>query len=115
MPRTKAVVRNLPPDQDASSFFASVDASGFDGTTCAYRDFVQGKRKTRVVIPSVAHVGFDTERALFDFAAAFDARAYDDAFGGEWRARVEYAPYQKIPRLKPRLDKREGTIERDAD
>lgn len=32
----------------------------------------------------------------------------------EWRARVEYAPYQKTPRGKTHRDKREGTIERDA-
>ena len=32
----------------------------------------------------------------------------------EWRARVEYAPYQKTPRGKQHRDKREGTIGKDA-
>ena len=98
-PPTKTRRRSSPP---------STRAGSTDGITTRVLRFPWTKSR-------YAHVGFDTERALFDFAAAFDARAYDDAFGGEWRARVEYAPYQKIPRLKPRIDKREGTIERDAD
>lgn len=35
--------------------------------------------------------------------------------GREYRATVEYAPYQKVPRGKPRRDRREGTIEKDRE
>jgi hypothetical protein len=49
-------------------------------------------------------------------AAAISGRPYlEDDDGRGLRAAVEYAPYQKVPRGKPRRDRREGTIEKDPE
>ena len=130
MPRTKAVIRNLPPDLPETSFREAVDAAGFAGRY-GWFDYVPGKVKPKLVIPSVAYVALADEPALVAFGAAFNGRGFthvpptppdgEDAPPPpvdppkEYRATVEYAPWQKTPRAKPRRDRREGTLERDPE
>ena len=75
MPRTKAVIRNLPPDLPETSFREAVDAAGFAGRY-GWFDYVPGKVKPKLVIPSVAYVQFADEPALFAFGAAFNGRGF---------------------------------------
>ena len=130
MPRTKAVIRNLPPDLPETSFREAVDAAGFAGRY-GWFDYVPGKVKPKLVIPSVAYVALADEPALVAFGAAFNGRGFthvpptppdgEDAPAApveppkEYRATVEYAPWQKTPRARPRRDRREGTLERDPE
>ena len=50
MPRTKAVIRNLPPDLPETSFREAVDAAGFAGRY-GWFDYVPGKVKPKLVGP----------------------------------------------------------------
>lgn len=114
-PRTKVVVRNLPPDLPEEAFKDAVDSAGFRGRY-GWFDYVQGKAKTKLTTPSIAYVNFADEASLFDFSGSFGGRRFADDKGKEWRIAVEFAPYQKCPRVnKPRRDRREGTIEKDRD
>jgi len=116
MPRTKVVVRNLPPDLSEQVFVEAVSSAGFAvGARVGWADYTQGKAKTKLTTPSVAHLNFADEAALFDFSARFGGGVFADQSGREYRATVEYAPYQKVPRGKPRRDRREGTIEKDPE
>ena len=63
---------------------------------------------------TTAYLHFSNEEALFGLFSKLDGHKFIDAKGREYRALIEYAPYQKIPRKKV-IDKREGTIEKDAD
>ena len=115
MPRTKVVIRNLPPDLPEETFRETVDAAGFKGRY-GWFDYVRGKAKTKLTTPSVAYLSFVDEGSLFDFSGSFGGRRFAaDEDGKEYRAAVEYAPYQKVPRGKPRRDRREGTIEKDKE
>ena len=119
MPRTKVVVRNLPPDLSMAAFVAAVDEVGFPAGRRTWHDYVPGKAKAKLVTPSVAYVGLVDEAAVFDFNGAFAGRCFADDKGKEWRATVEYAPYQRVPRGKAKLrhehQRREGTIEKDRE
>ena len=116
MPRTKVVVRNLPPDLAEETFREAVDASGFRGRY-GWFDYVRGKTKVKLTTPTIAYINFADEGSLFDFSGSFAGRTFADEDGKEYRATVEYAPYQKVPRVrgKPRRDRREGTIEKDKE
>ena len=79
----------------------------------------------------MAYVALADEPALVAFGAAFNGRGFthvpptppdgEDAPPApveppkEYRASVEYAPWQKTPRARPRRDRREGTLERDPE
>ncbi|EEB97263.1 hypothetical protein MPER_03460, partial [Moniliophthora perniciosa FA553] len=58
-------------------------------------------------IPSRAYVAFKTEEQLTTFHREYD--------GNESQAVVEFAPYQKVPSDKKKLDARNATIEQDED
>ena len=119
-----------PPDLPETSFREAVDAAGFAGRY-GWFDYVPGKVKPKLVIPSVAYVALADEPALVAFGAAFNGRGFthvpptlpdgEDAPAApveppkEYRATVEYAPWQKTPRARPRRDRREGTLERDPE
>jgi len=49
---------------------------------------------------------------VFAFKQAFDGHLFVGAKGSQFRASVEYAPYQKTPTLTPKKDARDGTIEK---
>lgn len=60
-----------------------------------------------------AYVATKTEaqaRAVID---AMNGHVFVDEEGTSHQIIVDFAPYQKIPRLRPRRDVREGTIEQD--
>ena len=75
MPRTKVVVRNLPPDLPESAFRDAIDEAGFSGRY-GWFDYARGKVKARAVVPSVAWVAFPDEATLFEFATAMHGRAF---------------------------------------
>ena len=95
MPRTKVVVRNLPPDLPEETFREAVDAAGFRGRY-GWFDYVRGKVKVKLTTPTVAYINFADEGSLFDFSGDFAGRKFADEDGKEYRATVEYAPYQKV-------------------
>ena len=48
------------------------------------------------------------------FSQAYDGHTFRDKAGNESRAVVEFAPYQKLPSEKKKVDSRAGTIEQGA-
>ena len=47
---------------------------------------------------------------VYAFKQAFDGHLFVGAKGNQYRATVEYAPFQKTPTLAPKKDTRDGTI-----
>ena len=114
MPRTKVVVRNLPPGLPESAFKEAVDKGGFQGRY-GYFDYVPGKVKPKLTTHSICYVNFKDEPALFEFSGSFNGHVFVDDKGAQFKSSVEYAPFQKVPKAKPRKDRREGTIEKDQE
>ena len=79
-PRTKVVVRNLPPGLTSSAFLVAMERAGFVGKEkVRWWDYVQGKAKLSLVVPSVAYVDFADELVLKEFASVFGGRAFEVA------------------------------------
>eukprot|EP00727_Mastigamoeba_balamuthi_P014039 m51a1_g9258 hypothetical protein (267) ;mRNA; f:55245-56612 len=111
-PKTKVAVRDLPPTLTAEAFRALLDESFRDAYD--YLFFIPGSVTLRKSKKSKALVNFKDPKTVFAFAEKFNGHAFIDNKGKEDRARVEFAPSQKVcpPRKK---DKREGTLESDPD
>ena len=62
---------------------------------------------------SRAYINFRTLPSLLAFSKAFDNHAFIDSKGTEYRAVVEFAPSQRLPKLKKRKDAKQGTIAGD--
>jgi len=117
-PKTKLVVRHLPPDLTEANFRASLTAA------CPYEwedeiswfYYVQGQTSDFATVAlSRAYISFQTLPALFDFSDAVNGRVFPDSKGKEFVALVEYAASQKLPKSsKPRHNPKDGTIESDA-
>ncbi|GHJ88207.1 hypothetical protein NliqN6_4609 [Naganishia liquefaciens] len=119
-PRLKLVIRRLPPTIPEDIFWRSV-APWVDEGKSTWRRWYQGKKADDSVrqhrVFSRAYVMMADFDKLRDFAAAFDGHVYRGKDGGEYQAVVEYAPSQKIPsqKSKPRVDARQGQIDKDPD
>ncbi|KAJ6585295.1 Smg-4/UPF3 family-domain-containing protein, partial [Mycena capillaripes] len=66
-------------------------------------------------IPSRAYIAFKTEEQLAQFSREYDGHLFRDKAGNESYAVVEFAPYQKVPPEKKKIDARSGTLEKDED
>jgi len=76
-PRTKVVVRNLPPGLSRSAFLDAIASAGFAGKDkVRWFDYVQGKAKPKLLVPSVAYVDLVDAQTVRAFADAFHGRAF---------------------------------------
>ena len=76
-PRTKVVVRNLPPGLSRSAFLDAVASAGFAGKDkVRWFDYVQGKAKPKLLVPSVAYADLVDAQTVRAFADAFHGRAF---------------------------------------
>ena len=76
-PRTKVVVRNLPPGLSRSAFLDAVASAGFAGKDkVRWFDYVQGKAKPKLLVPSVAYADLVDVQTVRAFADAFHGRAF---------------------------------------
>ncbi|KAI8334267.1 Smg-4/UPF3 family-domain-containing protein [Chlamydoabsidia padenii] len=94
-PKTKVVVRRLPPNLPEQVFMNAVQ----QWTTNDVVDFSM----------------FIPVDAVIAFHQGFDGHIFMDKSGNESRAVVEFAPYQGIPKEHKTPDTRQGTIDDDAD
>lgn len=68
-------------------------------------------RRGKESLFSRAYLHFTTTESVVAFAKAFDGHAFVDARGNEFRAVVELAPSQRIPKQQKKKDPKMGTIE----
>lgn len=63
-------------------------------------------------ITSSAHICFTSLPVVHDFAAKFQGRLFATKRGLHMKCLVIYAPYQRVPRQKPRQDPRENSLQK---
>lgn len=112
-PRSKVVVRRLPPGLPEDKFWEAVHAH-LTPDAYDWACFAPGKASVKTVRLSRAYINFRDPNAVYEFQANFDGHAFVSDRGAQYRARVEYAPSQKVPG-KGRKDRREGTLDKDPD
>ena len=111
--KVKAVIRRLPPNLPEDVFWQSVQQWVTDDAVL-WKAFYPGKvRKAynKLSTPSRAYVAFKTGEQLLAFSQAYDGHTFRDKAGQETHAVVEFAPCQKVPNEKKKIDTRIGTIE----
>ncbi|KAK4510561.1 Serine/threonine protein kinase [Mucor velutinosus] len=115
--KTKVVVRRLPPNLPEEIFNTSVKP-WISEDTVDYSVYVPGKlskSKAKESIFSRAYFHFKSMEAVIAFHQGYDGHAFVDSRGNEFRAVVEFALYQKIPKEPKAADARQGTIDEDQD
>ncbi|KAJ3280888.1 hypothetical protein HK104_000345 [Borealophlyctis nickersoniae] len=114
-PKTKAVVRRLPPNVPEEIFIQSVEK--WIGDT-DWTQFIPGKlakSKAKENVYSRAYFNFKSVDALLEFSKAYGGHLFVDGKGHEYRALVEFAPFQRVPKKRKKADARMNTIEQDPD
>ncbi|KAF8062215.1 Smg-4/UPF3 family-domain-containing protein [Lyophyllum atratum] len=115
--RLKTVVRRLPPNLPEDVFWGSV-GTWVTEDTVTWKSYYLGKLRKRLnkeSIPSRAYIAFKDEEQLALFSREYDGHLFRDKTGSEYQAVVEFAPYQKVPSDKKKVDARNATIEKDED
>ncbi|KAI0301340.1 Smg-4/UPF3 family-domain-containing protein [Russula brevipes] len=115
--RLKTVVRRLPPNLPEHIFWQSVQAWVTDDTAL-WKEFYPGKVKkklNRENVHSRAYIAFKTEELVAKFSREYDGHVFKDKAGNESLAVVEFAPYQKLPLDKKKVDGRNATIDQDEE
>ncbi|KAJ3190125.1 hypothetical protein HDU85_000416 [Gaertneriomyces sp. JEL0708] len=131
-PKLKLVVRRLPPTLP-EPIFASLLTSYLPQIEHHY--YVPGKsqqKKSKPDIYSRGYVAFKSVEPLYEFYNQFNGHVFISKSkaesvnpntnaisggneGGVYKAVVELAPFQRIPRKRKKADARMGTIEQDTD
>lgn len=110
---TKVLVRFLPATLSQDAFWKLIEEKVADKVLHWY--YAPGKTGLKKYINSRAYIYFKTHDAVCEFNEHFNGHVFVNSKGMEERALVEYAPYQKFPKLKKRSDLRMGSIEEDPD
>uniref|UniRef100_A0A7C9A6H3 UPF3 domain-containing protein n=1 Tax=Opuntia streptacantha TaxID=393608 RepID=A0A7C9A6H3_OPUST len=111
--RTKVVIRHLPPTLTQSAFFDQIDAR-FSGCY-NWSTFRPGKSSYKNQRYARAYVNFNSPEDVFDFADFFNGHVFVNEKGAQFKAIVEYAPSQRVPKHNAKRDGREGTIYKDPE
>ena len=110
--QTKVVIRRLPPDfteQKLLEIFLDIPPYSF-----FY--FCSGDASLGNLAFSRAYFAFTDEATILPFRDKYDGLHLESEKGAKYRAVVEFAPYQGVPkRQKRKPDARMGTIEEDSD
>lgn len=110
-PFTKVIVRRLPPNMSQEEFLNQVSPiPDYDYIYSVKGDISLGENAfTRV------YINFVQIDDVYLFKEKFDNYVFLDEKGHEYSAVVEFAPFQKIPKLrkKPKTDPKSGSIETD--
>ncbi|XP_038890178.1 regulator of nonsense transcripts UPF3 isoform X3 [Benincasa hispida] len=111
--RTKVVIRHLPPSLPHSDLFHHIhDRFGGRFNWSYYRP---GKTSQKDQRYARAYIDFTRPEDVFEFAEFFDGHIFVNEKGAQYKAVVEYAPSQRVPRSSTKKDGREGTIYKDPD
>ncbi|XP_074575181.1 regulator of nonsense transcripts UPF3-like [Curcuma longa] len=111
--RTKVVVRRLPPSMSQTTLVEQIDGrfAGRYDWFC----FRPGKNSQKDQRHSRAYINFRKPEDVAEFAEYFDGHIFVNEKGAQYKALVEYAPSQQIPKLWLKKDGREGTISKDPE
>ncbi|KAI9438318.1 Smg-4/UPF3 family-domain-containing protein [Lactarius indigo] len=115
--RLKTIVRRLPPNLPEHIFWQSVQPWVTDDTVL-WKEFYPGKsrkRQNKEDVHSRAYIAFKTEEYVAKFSREYDGHIFKDKAGNESQAVVEFAPYQKLPLDKKKVDSRNTTIDQDEE
>jgi len=109
---TKVVVRRLPPDMTEETLFETfTEIPEYNFFYFASSDPSFGELAT-----SRAYFSFTEESSIIPFRDKYDGLPLESSKGLKYRAVIEFAPYQGIPkRTKKKPDSRTATIEQDQD
>ncbi|KAL7119678.1 hypothetical protein ACP275_02G077300 [Erythranthe tilingii] len=111
--RTKVVLRHLPPTISQSNLVEHVD-SRFSGRY-GWLAFRPGKSSPRQPIYSRAYIDFNTPEDVIEFAEFFNGHIFVNEKGTQFKAIVEYAPSQRVPKQWSKKDGRDGTLLKDPE
>ncbi|ONK55322.1 uncharacterized protein A4U43_UnF5010 [Asparagus officinalis] len=111
--KTKVVLRHLPPSISQSALMDQIDAR-FSGRYNWF-SFRPGKYSQKNQRFSRAYIDFQSPEDVVDFAEFFDGHVFVNEKGTQFKALVEYAPSQHVPKVLSKKDGREGTIFKDPE
>ena len=108
--QNKVIIRRLPPDITEERFREIIDP--FPDHTYFY--LAPGDHTLGALGCSRAYIAFEKEEEIVPFRDQYDGMILESEKGGKYRAIVEFAPYQGIPK-KRKPDHRCGTIDKDSE
>ncbi|XP_013586078.1 PREDICTED: regulator of nonsense transcripts UPF3-like isoform X1 [Brassica oleracea var. oleracea] len=111
--KRKVVVRHLPPSLSQSDLLSQIDPRF--GDRYNWVSFRPGKSSYKAQKYSRAYFGFKAPEDVYDFAAFFNGHVFVNEKGAQFKAIVEYAPSQRVPKPCDKKDPREGSITKDPD
>ncbi|KAG2320471.1 hypothetical protein Bca4012_056486 [Brassica carinata] len=111
--KRKVVVRHLPPSLSQSDLISQIDPRF--GDRYNWVSFRPGKSSYKSQKYSRAYFGFKAPEDVYDFAAFFNGHVFVNEKGAQFKAIVEYAPSQRVPKPCDKKDPREGSITKDPD
>ncbi|KAJ8767869.1 hypothetical protein K2173_020809 [Erythroxylum novogranatense] len=111
--KTKVVVRHLPPTISQATFMEQIDAA-FAGRY-KWFSFRSGKSSQRHKSYARAYIDFRRPEDVIEFAEFFNGHLFVNEKGTQFKAVVEYAPSQRVPKQSSKKDAREGTIYKDPE
>lgn len=110
--QTKVVIRRLPPDLTEEKLLETLS----DVPPYRFFYFVGGDPSLGILSSSRAYFAFTDEASILPFRDKYDGLYLESEKGTNYRAVVEFAPYQGIPkRQKRKPDSRIATVEQDSD
>lgn len=110
--QSKVVMRKLPPDLTEEKLLEALP----DVPSYSYFYFTAGDPSLGMLSFSRAYFAFTDETSILPFREKYDGLYLESEGGAKYRAVVEFAPYQGIPkRQKRKPDARIATIEQDSD
>ncbi|CDY46452.1 BnaA08g06560D [Brassica napus] len=111
--KRKVVVRHLPPSLSQPDLLSQID-SRF-GDSYSWFSFRPGKSNYKTQKHSRAYFGFKSPEDVYEFAAFFNGHVFVNEKGAQFKAIVEYAPSQRVPKPCDKKDPREGSITKDPE
>ncbi|KAH9781235.1 Regulator of nonsense transcripts UPF3 [Citrus sinensis] len=111
--RTKVVIRHLPPSLSQNDLLALFRDHFNDRYN--WFCFRPGKSSYKHQRYSRAYVELKKPAGVFEFAELLNGHVFVNEKGAQFKAIVEYAPSQRVPKPFSRKDSREGTIFKDPD
>ncbi|CAN4110745.1 unnamed protein product [Withania somnifera] len=111
--RSKVVLRHLPPTISESMLLQQLD-SQFAGRYNWF-SFLPAKSSQKHRTYSRAYIEFKRPEDVIELAEFFDGHVFVNEKGAQFKAIVEYAPSQRVPKNWSKKDGREGTILKDPE
>ncbi|KAM3387160.1 hypothetical protein ACQJBY_010180 [Aegilops geniculata] len=111
--RTKVVLRRLPPAIAQQPVVDQVDArfAGRYDWAC----FRPGNASQKNHRYSRLYLNFKSPEDVVEFAEFFNGHVFVNEKGAQFKALVEYAPSQQVPKPNIKKDARQGTITKDPE